>query len=79
MTRILAIDLGKFKSVSCLYDADSADAAFQAIQTRPEAVYELLLELNEQIVHGLRCGLKRLEHRLRALRVVKTRHALELP
>jgi len=25
MTRILAIDLGKFKSVACLYDADSAD------------------------------------------------------
>jgi hypothetical protein len=36
-------------------------------------------ELDEQIVHGLRSGLERLEHGLCALGVVETGHALELP
>ena len=57
MTRILAIDLGKFKSVACLYDADSADAAFQAVQTRPEAFYELLTELKPDRVVIEVCGI----------------------
>ena len=38
MTRILAIDLGKFKSVACLYDAQSAQAVFQTLQTTPQTV-----------------------------------------
>lgn len=57
MTRILAIDLGKFKSVACLYDADSADAAFQAVQTTPEALYELLLVLKPDRVVMEVCGI----------------------
>ncbi len=32
MTRILAIDLGKFKSVACLYTAESSDPVFQTVQ-----------------------------------------------
>jgi len=56
MTRILAIDLGKFKSVACLYDADSADAVFQAVQTRPDTFYELFLELKPDRVVFEVCG-----------------------
>ena len=66
MTRILAIDLGKFKSVSCLYDADSADATFQAVQTRPEALYELLLELKPDRVVIEVCGIAGWIHDLAA-------------
>jgi hypothetical protein len=43
MTRILAIDLGKFKSVACLYDAQSAAAEFQTLPTTPQAVHDLLV------------------------------------
>ncbi len=41
---ILAIDLGKFKSVACSYRSDD-DAAYQAIQTAPEAIHELLIAI----------------------------------
>jgi len=41
--RILAIDLGKFKSVACLYDAASAEHAFETLATRPQAVHDLIV------------------------------------
>jgi hypothetical protein len=34
---ILAIDLGKFKSVACRYDPATAQHAFQTIATTPAA------------------------------------------
>ena len=48
MTRILAIDLGKFKSVACLYDAKSAQSVFQTLQTTPQSVHDLLVECVER-------------------------------
>ena len=33
MTRILAIDLGKFKSVACPYHESGANASFRTIET----------------------------------------------
>lgn len=40
---LLAIDLGKFKSVACLYHADD-DTTFRNIETRPQAIHDLLVE-----------------------------------
>ncbi len=31
MTTILAIDLGKFKSVACMYDADTGHTVYQTL------------------------------------------------
>jgi len=41
---ILAIDLGKFKSVACSYRSDD-DAAFRTVETTPQAVHDLLAEV----------------------------------
>lgn len=43
-TRILAIDLGKFKSVACDYDPATGTHAFTTIPTRPDAMHDLLAE-----------------------------------
>jgi transposase len=43
--KILAIDLGKFKSVACDYDTSSAEHQFTTIATRPHVVHDLLVEL----------------------------------
>ena len=40
---ILAIDLGKFKSVACRYDPATGDHAFETIATNPHAVHDLLI------------------------------------
>ncbi len=57
MTRILAIDLGKFKSVACLYDAESAQAVFQTLQTTPQTVHDLLVELEPDRLVIEVCGI----------------------
>ena len=41
---ILAIDLGKFKSVACRYDPATGAHAFETIATSPPAVHDLLVE-----------------------------------
>lgn len=41
---ILAIDLGKFKSVACRYEAASGAHRFTTIPTTPAAVHDLLVE-----------------------------------
>ena len=43
--RNLAIDLGKFKSVACVYEAANGDHAFRSIATTMQAVYALLTEI----------------------------------
>jgi len=42
--KILAIDLGKFKSVACDYDTSSGEHAFTTLPTRPAAMHDLLIE-----------------------------------
>ena len=44
MMKLLAIDLGKFKSVACLYRGDD-DVVYRTIETRPQVVHDLLVEL----------------------------------
>lgn len=41
---ILALDLGKFKSVACRFDPASGRHAFQTIATTPPAVHDLLID-----------------------------------
>jgi transposase len=47
---ILAIDLGKFKSVACRFDPASGQHAFETIATTPTAVHDLLLESSPQLL-----------------------------
>lgn len=41
--RILAIDLGKHKSVACEYDSDSTAQAYETLPTLPQPFHELLV------------------------------------
>jgi transposase len=43
LTRILAIDLGKFNSVVCDYDPLTHRQAFESVQTTPQAMHDLLV------------------------------------
>ncbi len=47
---ILAVDLGKFKSVACRYDATTGTHAFETIATTPPAVHDLLVETAPQLL-----------------------------
>jgi transposase len=42
--RIVAIDLGKFNSVVCLYDPATTQHSFVTIQTMPQTVHDLLVK-----------------------------------
>ena len=53
---ILAIDLGKFKSVACRYDAATGTHAFETIATNPAAVHDLLIDANPQLLVIEACG-----------------------
>jgi transposase len=44
VARILALDLGKFNSVLCVYDPLSNDHRFESVQTTPQRVHDLLVE-----------------------------------
>ena len=49
-TAILAIDLGKFKSVACRYDPASGVHAFETIATTPSAVHDLLVASSPSVL-----------------------------
>jgi transposase len=53
---IVAIDLGKFKSVVCRYDSATAAHAFETIATNPHAVHDLLIEANPAVLVIEACG-----------------------
>jgi transposase len=55
-TTILAIDLGKFKSVACRYDAAANTHAFETIATTPPAVHDLLIDAAPQLLVIEACG-----------------------
>lgn len=44
MNTIMAIDLGKFKSVVCFYDVKTATHRFVNIETTPQAIHDLVVE-----------------------------------
>lgn len=47
---ILAIDLGKFKSVACRFDAASGAHRFETIATTPRAMHDLLIDANPALL-----------------------------
>ena len=53
---VLAIDLGKFKSVACRYDAGTGEHAFETIATNPAAVHDLLIESAPRLLVIEACG-----------------------
>jgi len=48
--RILAIDLGKSKSVACQYTAATGEHTFETFQTRPQALHDLLVSVRPERV-----------------------------
>jgi len=44
MTKILSIDLCKFKSVACTYPTTTGDPTFTTIPTRPQDIHDLLVQ-----------------------------------
>jgi len=42
--KILAVDLGKFKSTACVYHTQTAQHTFQTLPTRPQTVHDLIVE-----------------------------------
>ncbi len=44
VTRILALDLGKFNSVLCVYDPATHDHQFFSVHTTPQAIHDLLVK-----------------------------------
>ena len=48
--RILALDLGKFKSVACEYEAETGRHRFATVLTTPKAVHDLMVDREPQRV-----------------------------
>ena len=42
--KILALDLGKFKTVFCIYHTNTADHHFGTVPTTPQAMHDLFVE-----------------------------------
>src|SRR5215210_4337201 len=45
MMKILALDLSKFKSVGCVYEAESGEHRYRRVNTTPQALRDLLVEV----------------------------------
>ena len=43
--KILALDLGKFKTVACEYEAETARHRFVSVVTTPQALHDLIVEV----------------------------------
>jgi transposase len=44
VSRILALDLGKFSSVLCIYDPRTHEHRFESLQTTPQVIHDLLVK-----------------------------------
>jgi transposase len=55
VTRILALDLGKFNSVLCVYDPVTHVHYFESVQTTPQTIHDLLVEhqTSDDVSHTL--------------------------
>ena len=53
---ILALDLGKFKSVACRFDPATGAHAFETIATNPPAVHDLLIDARPALLVIEACG-----------------------
>lgn len=43
-SKIIALDLGKFKTVCCVMNAVTRDIAFETVQTSPASLHELIVK-----------------------------------
>ena len=41
--KIVALDLGKFKTMACIYQTDDGSREFRTIKSDPAAIHDLLL------------------------------------
>jgi hypothetical protein len=57
MSRILAIDLGKFKSVTCLLDSDTNQTEFWSMSTDRQYLLAVLKDYTPDLVVIESCGL----------------------
>lgn len=48
--RILALDLGKYKSVACDYETESGRHRFTTIVTNPKVVHDLIVDREPNLV-----------------------------
>jgi len=48
---ILAIDLGKYKSVGCVFDTDDGRPRYRTLATTPTAVHGLAGQFNDPANH----------------------------
>jgi transposase len=48
--RILAMDLGKSKTVVCFYDSDTGNHTFEKVRTRPKEIHDLIVGRSPQRV-----------------------------
>jgi len=49
--KILAIDLGKYSSVACLWSGSNDGAAYRTVRTRPTEIHDLLVDVSpEQVI-----------------------------
>jgi transposase len=47
---ILAVDMGKYKSVACVFDAKTAKHRFQTLPTSPQDFHDLLVEVQPELI-----------------------------
>jgi hypothetical protein len=47
---ILALDLGKYKTVFCDYNSDNGEHEFGKVKTTPQTIHDLIVEKEPQIV-----------------------------
>ena len=48
---ILALDLGKIKSVGCIYQTGTREHTYQTVRTSPQTLHDLIVGLNPQRVN----------------------------
>ena len=78
-TPILAIDLGKFRSVACVFDPSDGSHCFQTIAATPSVVHDLLVEVTPAVLVMEACSVCGWVHDLAkslgiAVRVANTNH-----
>ena len=48
--KIVALDLGKFNSVACVYEGPTGDHRFQRVRTTPQHLHDLVVEVSPDLV-----------------------------
>ena len=48
--QILALDLGKYKSVACEYEAESGRHSFVTLPTTPQAFHDLIVDREHDLL-----------------------------